>query len=193
MARINGTSGADNRHGTAGADHFEMYEGADSANGWAGADYMDGGAGADTLQGADGADTLYGNLGDDEVRGGDGRDVLVGGPGFDKMWGGAGADSFQFNKAYGFGDSDAVMDFQRGVDVIDLRGIDANWNAAGDQAYRWIGTADFSGRAGELRVAPAGGGYDMVSVAGDNDGDGQLDFSILVQGVYNLGAGDFLF
>ena len=57
-----------------------------------------------------------------------------------------------------------VHAFERGVDVLNLAGIDANSAAAGNQAFDYVGGAAFSG-AGDLRYA---GGV----LSGDVNGDG---------------------
>ncbi len=74
-----------------------------------------------------------------------------------------------------------------GVDKIDLRSIDASTWASQDQAFSFIGSAAFTGRAGELRSA---GG----SVYGDVNGDGRADLQINVTVVGGgvLSASDFL-
>ena len=84
---------------------------------------------------------------------------------------------------------DEMMDFARGVDKIDLSAIDASTVAAGDQAFRMIGTKAFSKKAGELQVKAYGDG---VVVAGDVNGDGVADFSVWVHGVSKLAASDFV-
>lgn len=144
----------------------------------------------DQLYGLGGNDTLDGGAGNDILDGGDGDDYIVGGAGIDKVWGGAGIDYFAFG-----GDvvrqvgTDEVMDFVRGVDKLDLTAIDANAVAAGDQAFRMIGTKNFSRKAGELQVKVYGDG---VLVAGDVNGDGVADFNIWVHGVSRLSGGDFV-
>lgn len=76
--------------------------------------------------------------------------------------------------------------------LIDLSRIDAHAQAAGDQAFSFIGGGAFSGHAGELRVqedrAP------IWLVQGDIDGDGSADFEIVVVIVDNHlpGIGDFV-
>jgi hypothetical protein len=86
--------------------------------------------------------------------------------------------------------ADLIGDFQSGVDKVDLSRIDANAGAAGDQAFSWIGSAAFTGAAGELRTYDQGG-YRWV--AGDTDGDGNADFAIaFYQGWAPQGQGDFL-
>jgi Ca2+-binding RTX toxin-like protein len=146
--------------------------------------------GIDQLYGLGGNDTLEGGAGNDILDGGDGDDYLIGGVGIDKVWGGAGIDYFAFgNDIVRQIGSDEVMDFVRGVDKLDLSGIDSNAAAAGDQAFRLIGTKNFSRKAGELQVKAYGDG---VLVAGDINGDGVADFNIWVHGVSRLSGGDFV-
>ena len=75
-----------------------------------------------------------------------------------------------------------------GADMIDVSHIDANTTVGGNQAFVFIGAAGFHGVAGELRSANSGGNS---IVAGDVDGDGTGDFSILAAGVTNLTGSDF--
>jgi Ca2+-binding RTX toxin-like protein len=146
--------------------------------------------GIDQLFGLGGDDLLSGGLGNDVLDGGDGNDMLNGGAGIDKLWGGAGIDYFAFGAdSVRQAAPDEVMDFARGVDKLDLSGIDANTAIAGDQAFRLIGTKSFSRKAGELQVKAYGDG---VLVAGDINGDGVADFSVWVHGVSKLGSGDFV-
>ena len=63
-----------------------------------------------------------------------------------------------------------MFEFEDGTDKVDLSGIDANINTAEDDAFAFIGGAEFSGTAGELRV------IDDSVVLGDVDGDGTGDF-----------------
>jgi Ca2+-binding RTX toxin-like protein len=151
---------------------------------------IDGTDGNDQLFGLGGDDALFGGAGNDQVDGGDGNDVLNGGAGLDRLWGGAGIDYFAFgNDSLRQGGIEEVMDFARGVDKIDLSAFDANELATGDQAFRLIGTKNFSRKAGELQVKGYGDG---VLLAGDVNGDGVADFSIWVHGVSKLSAGDFI-
>jgi Ca2+-binding RTX toxin-like protein len=131
---------------------------------------VDGGAGDDTINastltagaigltinGGAGNDTLIGGQGADQLFGGDGNDVLIGGAGVDHLSGGAGQDTFVFTGASlaaldtGVGaNRDVIQDFS--ADVIDLHQIDANVNAAGDQAFSFIGTNAFTA-AGQVRL-----------------------------------------
>lgn len=146
----------------------------------------------------DGNLILFGGAGDDILIAGAGADLLVGGGGQDLLVGGGGIDTFRFVAAT---DSpcpcyaDAILDFEVGLDRIDLHSIDANSLAAGDQAFHWIGADEFSAdgpaSAGELR---AYFDQDAWVVEGDTDGDGSADFVLVVVTAIDseLSFGDFL-
>ncbi len=147
--------------------------------------------GSDTLNGKDGADILEGGGGHDRILGGAGDDVITGGAGRDYMSGGSGADVFIFSKAVHSPNStrnDVITDFETGIDTIDLSAIDASRDA-GDQAFTFIGEADFSGAQGELRYYVVGG---SASVFLDKNGDGSADMAIWLTGVSELSADDFI-
>jgi hypothetical protein len=171
---VAGTAFADVIHGMGGNDVLRGGGGPDRLSGGAGNDVLQGGPGHDVLLGGPGADTLVGGRGNDRLFGGPGADLLVGGPGRDVLSGGGGADVFRFTHpaeaGLGMG-SDVITDFVPGIDTLDLAAMDADATRGGDQAFRFVGSEAFSGRAGELRVA---GGI----VAGDLDGDGQAEFEI---------------
>jgi serralysin len=114
-----------------------------------------------------------------------GNDKLLGHRGADELWGGAGSDTFYFTSVDG---TDRIGDFESGADKIDLTAIDANSSASGEQAFSFIGSASFTGKAGELRV------YQDASqffVAGDVNGDGVADLLINL-GSVQVGSGDFV-
>jgi Ca2+-binding RTX toxin-like protein len=140
------------------------------------------GAGDDTLVGGALADRLNGGAGDDQLFGRGGDDMLIGGLGTDILRGGGGSDIFRFestdDSSTTAGREDQIVDFQRGFDKIDLLAIDADETVEGNQAFTFIGSAGFSGKAGELNSTSAGG--NMFLVQGDTDGDGTADFAILV-------------
>ncbi len=131
----------------------------------------------------DGKLILLGGAGNDVLIGGDGADVLFAGGGADDLTGGAGADIFRFDAASdSAGDPDTIHDFETALDRIDLSRIDANMLASGNQAFRWIGAAAFSGQgsasAGQLRAFR----QDPTTwlVEGDTDGDGDADLLLAV-------------
>ncbi|MGL4965276.1 MAG: beta strand repeat-containing protein [Inquilinus sp.] len=138
------------------------------------------------------ANALLGFDGNDALGGGGGADVLRGGAGADTLNGGAGNDFFSYTAV---SDStaaaaDTIQDFQAGTDLISLREIDADGNAAnGDTAFSFIGAGLYTGVAGQLRYAVGGG---QTVIAGDVNGDGVSDFRIVLTGSIDLVAGDFL-
>lgn len=171
-----------------GQGRREIIEKFENAEGTSARDIMAGSKGDNKLWGMDGQDDLngfkgndkvFGGVGADFLLGGNGRDELTGGHGVDRMWGEAGNDHFIFTDVtetdVGSGNRDIIEDFENG-DKIDL-------SAAG--SFTFIGSANFSNTAGELR-------FDNGTVSGDVDGDGTADFQIEVKDVNNLQAGDFI-
>jgi serralysin len=139
--------------------------------------------GSFVIDGFYGNDTITGSSNADTISGGGGDDRLIGGLGADQLIGGSGCDTFVFNSVAEIGlapgSSDIITDFVSQVDKIDLVNIDANLNVAGDQAFRYIGSAAFSRVAGQLRLA------DQV-LSGDINGDGLADFRLGLTGVSAL-------
>lgn len=155
-----------------------------------------GSGGANTISGLGGNDTLRGAGGRDVLFGGDGDDYLAGGAGsLDEMTGGTGADRFAFaaidESTTGPVNADVIRDFNQAEgDLISLFHIDAIAGGA-DDPFTFIGTAAFSGTAGELRYRfESGTGDTMVEL--DVDGDGVRDMSIRLTGHHDLVAGDFV-
>lgn len=151
----------------------DVYTSIENLTGGSYADQLTGSDGDNALNGGRGNDQLFGRGGVDKLYGGDGNDVLTGGAGADLLWGGAGRDRFTFNtvsESNGAG-YDTIMDFASGVDLVDLRGIDANTRLIGDQAFTFIGSNAFTGVAGELRFANG-------VLSGDVDGDRVADLII---------------
>jgi serralysin len=75
---------------------------------------------ANTLKGNDGSDILTGGNGADRLLGGSGGDRLIGGAGPDRLAGGLDADKFIFDAPLSPTQSDTVVDFAGGVDVLRL-------------------------------------------------------------------------
>ncbi|MBZ0127590.1 MAG: hypothetical protein K8F59_00595 [Rhodobacteraceae bacterium] len=208
---LDGEGGADTLHGGNGNDILRGGGGNDILNGDSGNDLLFGEADHDTLNGGGGDDLLFGNVGndtlngdggDDTLNGGDGNDtldggsqsdILIGGAGADSLTGGAGGDVFRFFNASEIGTNsgnrDVITDFQSGLDLIDLSGIDANSNTADDDFFTFIGSSSFTGNAGELRRINSGG--DKL-VQGDVDGDGIADFRLEITGGVSVTESDFI-
>ncbi len=191
-------AGIPNIQGGAANDSLMGNAAANTLLGGGGNDRLFGRLGADRLEGNAGNDLLDGGLGNDTLLGGFGSDTLIGGSGTDILTGGPGADVFVFRS---LGDTsrdvsraDVITDFQRGLDRIDLRQIDADTGRAGNNSFSFIGTGDLS-RAGQVsyeRIDRPGTQNDFTHVLLDVDGDGRADGIIRLQGLHNLTANDFL-
>lgn len=158
----------------------------ENALGGSGSDVIRGNAGANGLQGGLGNDSLNGRDGNDRLSGGSGNDKLYGLGGRDVLTGGSGADAFVFMKP---DDSrptyrDTITDFKHGQDHIDLRAIDASTRAAGDQAFTFIGSSAFAGKAGQLKFASG-------VLSADVNGDKAADFAVNVTGLTTMFKDDF--
>ena len=188
-----GHDGNDTLFGGAGNDELTGHSGNDFIYGGTGDDVIQGGRWADTINGGEGADDLAGNKGRDVINGGDGNDRISGGSHADLLNGGAGADLFVFDGESADGSRDTIELFSRAEgDKIDLSAIDADRNAAGDQAFTFVGSNAFSGTAGELRVFVDGKGNQVASA--DIDGDKVADLEIaFVSPAAPIGAADFVF
>lgn len=155
----------------------------DTLFGLDGADYIVGGTGADTLNGGTGADQLWGEAGADRI---------IGGADADYVEGGDGADRFLFTALAEIAPGDVIGDFSHAEgDRIDLRQIDADAGATGDQAFRYVGNGAFTGTAGaaELRWQVSGS---ELRVEIDTNHDGAVDYAFTVRGEARLTAADFL-
>ncbi|MCJ8053561.1 hypothetical protein GB928_016990 [Shinella curvata] len=175
-------------------DRIAGLGGNDTLKGAAGNDKLYGGAGSDKLYGGAGKDTLVGDSGNDVLKGDAGNDVLLGGAGADRLYGGAGADTFVFrslsHSTTAASRRDTIYDFKPSEkDRIDLSVIDANTKVSGNQEFKFIKTADFHKKAGELRYEKTGGD---TLIQGDANGDGKADFAILIDASVTLRLGDFI-
>jgi Ca2+-binding RTX toxin-like protein len=152
----------------------------------------------ENIIGSASADKLIGsNLGN-VLNGGSGNDTITGGAGADTLFGGSGSDSFMFVALTDFGSAanpDWINDFDAGgstaatrVDLIDLSAIDANSKSATkDDAFTFIGSAQFSNKAGQLRYDAA-----TSTLSGDVNGDGIADFSLKLVLLGTLDSSDFI-
>jgi Ca2+-binding RTX toxin-like protein len=180
--------------GTGGDAQGDTYVAIENVNGSQGADSLVGNNGVNLLNGYDGNDSIDGAGGHDLLDGGAGNDQLHGGSAMDQLTGGAGADAFIFvtttespSTAAG---RDLITDFSHPQgDRIDLSLIDANTGVAGDQAFTYIGTALFTGVAGQLHTWYDAG---QTIVSGDTNGDQIADFAIALTGILSPAAADFV-
>ena len=117
------------------------------------------------------ANTLNGKGGKDTLTGSSGKDTCV----FDTA-----------AEAHG----DTIRDFVHGPDRYDLRGIDANTKASGDQSFTFIGSDRFRKVAGELHTyrLPDRNTY----ISGDTNGDGAADLAIKAMGHHVFTGADFI-
>ena len=152
------------------------------------------GNGNDQVLGGSGDNRLFGGNGDDWISGGGGADMLVGGAGQDYLIGGTGADQFAFNPGdFTAGTTaglvDRIADFsQSDGDKINLSPIDAITGGS-DNAFSFIGSAAFTGVAGQLRYDYSGSD---TMIYGDVNGDGVADFAVQLTGTFTLLSSDFL-
>ncbi|MGF6230183.1 Ca2+-binding RTX toxin-like protein [Inquilinus ginsengisoli] len=197
---LRGGTGADYLDGGAGTDTASWYTGATgvvvslvTGLGSGGEAQDDTLSGIENLSGSQGSDSLVGDTDANTLQGWNGNDVLTGSGGKDTLTGGIGGDRFQFTA---IGDSmvganaDRITDFSHAQgDRIDLAGIDARFTVAGDQAFSFIGTAAFTGVAGQLHYWHDAG---RTIVSGDVNGNGTADFNVTLTGTIGLVAGDFV-
>ncbi|CAA2138760.1 calcium-binding protein [Methylobacterium bullatum] len=140
------------------------------------------------------ANTLTGSDAANKINGGGGNDILIGGLGRDILNGGSGVDIFVFrsieDSKVGISVRDALLDYDIGIDRIDLSGIQAVSSAAENQAFSFLGSHAFTKHAGELHTKVSSG---STVIEGDVDGDGKADFQLVLKGVVEaLHASDFV-
>jgi Ca2+-binding RTX toxin-like protein len=179
--------------GNTGRNALAGLGGNDTIQGGAGDDTLLGQTGNDRLDGGDGEDLLRGGLGRDSLDGGDDGDRLVGLAGADQLTSGEGHDVFVFQRVSDSGttvaEADQITDFTRGRDLIDLSEIDANANAAGNNAFTFIGARVFSGVAGQLRATTEAG---VTTIRIDVNGDRVADAAIRLTNGVTVLASDFV-
>jgi len=158
-------------------------------------EFLSGTSDADLMRGLGGDDRLWGRPGDDLLFGDAGEDELAGKEGVDQMTGGADADRFLYRRPIDAPPDgpvlDQVMDFRRAQhDKVDLRPIDADQTAGGNQKFSFIGEQDIT-RAGQVRYEEVADGQFLVS--GSTNRDPAPEFAFLVHAdVAQLHASDFL-
>ena len=163
LTGTNDANEVDYLYGMGGNDFLYGYIGDDWLWGGSGDDRLYGGDGAhtDRLFGEDGSDTLFGGDGIDFLNGGAGNDKLYGGTGTDELTGGTGADMFVWARLDANANLlhldpavDTILDFEIGVDKIDISQFDANettaftrtrWGEPGNDAFIIVGEAETDG------------------------------------------------
>lgn len=206
--QIGGQGGDDELHGGAGNDLLEPLFGNDDLYGDAGVDtasfYNYGsGVAADLASGtatgsAIGTDRLFSieNLNGtpfvDQLAGNGGANALWGSFSGDTLTGRGGADRFEYRQAAEStaGEADLITDFNRSQgDKIHLAGVDANEQASGDQAFKFIGGGQFTA-TGQLRFYQQGG--DTVLEANTDAVSADAEMRIVLDGSVSMRAGDFV-
>lgn len=142
-------------------------------------------SGGDTLSGSVQNDMLLGSGGRDRIIGEAGDDTIYGGADRDRLTGGDGADVFFFGDMNESTASrrgrDIITDFNRDEgDLIDLTGLGLLTFHDGDS---------FTGEAGEIIATSWRRG---MLVQADLDGDGDTDFSVMINGAASMRATDFV-
>lgn len=191
----------------------------ENAKGGTGDDLLIGNDADNFLSGNGGDDALSGGLGSDRLEGGAGEDLLIGGDGVDFFLGGDGADTFvaEINDTLvaatkGPISLDVIVDFEKGVDKIDLSGVDAKVGEAGHQAFEWVGNASgnkagevFAKTFGNMNAAEKSLGMELDGVDGDspftgkvtvvfaNTDGGEPEMALVLANVESISASDFLF
>ena len=126
----------------------------------------------------------------DRFWGDSGANLFQGGGGKDTFTGGAGRDLSDVNQTSASpvgANRDVITDFDHLTDDIDLSGIDANTTVAGNQSFRWVGTAALTG-AGQLGYVTSGGN---TIVRMSTDADSASEGEIQLTGIKTLTAVDF--
>ena len=193
---LNGDLGNDYLKGLGGKDTLNGGDGSDLLDGGTGNDMLRGDGGIDLVayfgstkvvvdlaSGAGNAkrgsetDTLaniegaIGSSAGDTFKGNEFNNYFQGGLGKDTFSGGSGRDLYDLNavaeSGVGTTKRDVISDFVHLTDDIDLMGIDANTAIAGNQAFRWVGTAALTG-AGQVGFFTSNGN---TIIRGSNDAD----------------------
>jgi serralysin len=114
-----------------------------------------------------------------------GSDLIIAGNGKDLLLGGAGADTFKFLSSTAAGGSpstcDTIRDFTHGSDDIDVSAFMAGG--------RFIGAAGFDAHVVKAVNYVAATGV----ISGDVDGNGTVDWTLLIKAQTVLTAADFIF
>jgi Ca2+-binding RTX toxin-like protein len=182
-----GEDGADELRGDGGMD-FALYYASDAAvtvnltngTGRGGDAEGDRFISVESVQGSDFADKITGNSAANWLTGGYGGDTLSGGGGADRFY-----VSYEGSTA---SDSDRILDFSHAQGDKIVTG-DANENASGFQAFRFIGTQEFT-TVGQLRWFQANG--DTI-IEGNTDAAPGAELRIVLDPLVNLQASDFMF
>ena len=161
------------------------------------------------IQGDALGNALDGAGGNDRLIGGDGVDLMTGGAGADVFVGEINADKVDMKK--GEISLDLILDFEKGVDKIDLTGIDAKAGVAGDQAFNFVNNASGNNEGdlwtrtfGNMNAAETSLGIEIdgvdgaspfggkVTVVFGNTDGGEPDFALVLVGADSINTTDFI-
>lgn len=211
-----GEGGADSLSGYGGDDTLYGAAGRDVLIGGSGNDELRGGDGVDTANfnfndgtpvtvdlasgTATGAgndrlfsiENLAGSTNGDRLAGDAGANAVDGFWGADVLLGRGGADRFVYNSYYDStsGLADRIVDFSRAEgDKIVLTNVDANAQVNGNEAFQFIGQAQFTG-AGQLRCYQSNG--DTIIEANTTDAYTGAEMKIVLGPLVSLQGTDFL-
>ena len=139
-----------------------------------------------------GIENLEGSRSDDRLAGDDRANALAGGQGADALEGRGGADRFVYGQDYESrpAAADRILDFShKQGDRIDLAAVDANDQVLGNQAFQFVGQAQFTG-AGQIRFFQQDG--DTVVEANSTDATAGAEMRIVLDPLVSLQATDFV-
>jgi serralysin len=140
--------------------------------------------------------TILGNDSAETLKGTTSADLIDGNGGSDRLRGGLGRDTFRYDRtsdSNGTTSADVILDFNQGVDKIDLRGIDAvdRWYSPWDNAFKFAGQGTpFS--QGEVRYTLLGSGTSEFTLIQANTNDTAApELHFYLAGHHNLTGSDF--
>jgi Ca2+-binding RTX toxin-like protein len=154
----------------------------------------DAGTAAITLTGNGIGNSIIGNAGNNAIDGAGGADHLFGGRGADILTGGAQGDTFVWSSLDQTGvtvpNMDVIQDFDFAAgDRIDLSQVDANVFADGNQSFRFVGQAAFSGTPGEINYVHLNGNTVIQMQTGTS---ADIEGGIVIAGVHTPDASWFV-
>ncbi|WP_444994749.1 Ig-like domain-containing protein [Aliikangiella sp. IMCC44359] len=121
--------------------------------------------GNDSIYGYAGSDILYGGAGSDYLYGGAANDLLYGNAGVDMLYGQGGSDTFVFEAATAFADSDNIQDFKLSEnDKLDVSDLLEGYDPLTDALTDFVQITE-SGSNSYLSVDANGGGDNFIQVA----------------------------
>ncbi|MEC4815351.1 MAG: M10 family metallopeptidase C-terminal domain-containing protein [Scytonema sp. PMC 1069.18] len=86
---------------------------------------------------------------------------------------------------------DIITDFVPGLDKIDLSPIDADLTLSGNQAFTFIGNANFNGSGAQVRFFTSNANL-FVQAEINGDGNITADLEIELLGITTISAIDFI-